>query len=230
VRSHRQSEDPEVGVTKSQRAGVVLAPLVVLAVLAVWVFVWLTRYPPTVQAATVAPGEVNVTMQTVGAIGTGPHPPWVSYLTQRPNGSWVHSTVFKVPANSTVHMTIYQYDSGSDLRNPVMNQVQGVTDATVNGKPYSLWTDSIGHTFTIPELGVSVPLPGVADDAKNPCSTPAPCSPSFDHEKVQFTFHTRGAAIYTWQCFVPCGVGYLAGFGGPMSTVGYMNGVLQVVA
>ncbi|MDT4939579.1 MAG: hypothetical protein QOG80_3250 [Pseudonocardiales bacterium] len=200
------------------------------AAIVIWTFIHLMHYPPTVTAATTAPGQANITMQTVGAIGTEPHPPWVSYLIQRPDGTWAHTTVLKVPAHTTVHVTIYQYDSGSDLRNPLMNQVQGVDGATVDGKPYSTWTDVIGHTFTVPQLGISVPLPGIPDDAKNPCSTNAPCSPSFDHMKVQFSFVTGAAGTYTWQCFVPCGVGYIAGFGGPMSTVGYMNGVMQVTA
>lgn len=219
-----------IRVGRAQRTGLVAAVFAVFSAFVIWTFIHLTHYPPTVAAAATAPGEANITMQTVGAIGTEPHPPWVSYLVQRPNGTWVHTTVLKVPAHSTVHVTIYQYDSGSDLRNPLMNQVQGVGDATVNGKPYSMWTDAIGHTFTVPQLGISVPLPGIPSDAKNPCSTNAPCSPSFDHMKVQFTFQTGAAGTYTWQCFVPCGVAYIAGFGGPMSTVGYMNGVLQVTA
>jgi hypothetical protein len=216
-------------VSRAQKTTLVLVPLALLAAVVVWTFLYLIRYPPTVAAATTAPGEVNVVMQTVGQMGTEPHPPWVSYLIQRSDGTWVHSTVLQVPAHTTVHVTIYQYDSGSDLRNPTMNQVLGAPDATVDGKPYSVWTESIGHTFTIPELGISVPLPGIADDATNPCSL-APCDPSFDHHTVTFSFKTGGAATYTWQCFVPCAVGYLAGFGGPMSTVGYMNGILKVVA
>ena len=216
-------------MSRTQKTIAVLVPLAFLLAAVVWTFLYLIRYPPTVQAAATTPGDVNVTAQTVGSIGTGNHPPWVSYLIQEPNGSWVHSTVLQVPAHSKIHMTIYQYDSGSDLRNPVMNQVLGISDATIDGKPYSVWTESIGHTFTIPELGISVPLPGIADNAPNPCSV-APCDQSFDHHKITFTFQTQGAAVYTWQCFVPCAVGYLAGFGGPMSTVGYMNGVLKVVA
>jgi hypothetical protein len=216
-------------VTKAQKTVSVLVPLALLLGLVIWVFFYLIRYPPTVQAATSAPGEVNVTLQTVGQMGTEPHPPWVSYLIRDPGGAWVHSTVLQVPAHTKVHVTIYQYDSGSDLRNPVMNQVMGVENATLDGKPYSLWTESVGHTFTLPELGISVPLPGIADDAANPCSL-APCDPSFDHHTVQFTFETLGPATYTWQCFVPCAVGYLDGFGGPMATLGYMNGMLKVVA
>ncbi|HEY5030965.1 MAG TPA: hypothetical protein VIJ54_00730 [Actinomycetes bacterium] len=215
-------------MTKAQKSIVVLVPLALLLAVVVWTFLYLIRYPPTVQAAT-SGGQVNVTMQTVGSMGTEPHPPWVSYLIQQPNGKWVHTSVLQVPAHTTIHMTIYQYDSGSMLRNAVMNQVLGVTDAAVDGKPYSLWSDNIGHTFTIPELGISVPLPAIADSATNPCGT-APCDTSFDHHKVTFTFTTNGAGTYTWQCFVPCAVGYLAGFGGPMSTVGYMNGILKVVA
>lgn len=215
-------------MTKAQKSIVVLVPLALLLAVVVWTFLYLIRYPPTVQAAT-SGGQVNVTMQTVGSMGTEPHPPWVSYLIQQPGGKWVHTSVLQVPAHTTIHMTIYQYDSGSMLRNAVMNQVLGVTDATVDGKPYSLWSDNIGHTFTIPELGISVPLPAIPDSAANPCGT-APCDTSFDHRTVTFTFTTNGAGTYTWQCFVPCAVGYLAGFGGPMSTLGYMNGVLKVVA
>jgi hypothetical protein len=219
-------------VSRAQKTIGVLIPLALLLALVVWTFLFLIRYPPTVEAATTTPGtsgEVNVTMQTVGSMGTGNHPTWVSYLIQRSDGVWVHTTVLQVPAHTTVHMTIYQYDSGSALRNPVMNQVLGAPDAQLDGKPYSLWTDTIGHTFTVPDLGISVPLPGIASTASNPCSA-APCGPSYDHHTVTFSFKTGGAATYTWQCFVPCGLGYLAGFGGPMSTTGYMNGVLKVVA
>jgi hypothetical protein len=216
-------------VTKAQKTIGVLVPLVLLLALVIWTFTWLIGYPPTVQAATTTPGEVNVTMQTVAQMGTEPHPQWVSYLIKQADGSWVHSSVLQVPAHTKVHMTIEQYDSGSDLRNPLMNQVLGVTDAQNNGQPYTVWTDIIGHTFTIPELGISVPLPGIPDSASNPCSV-APCATSFDHNTITFTFETQGPGTYTWQCFVPCAVGYIAGFGGPMSTVGYMNGVLKVVA
>ena len=216
-------------MTKAQRTIGVIVPLVLLLALVIGTYTYLLGYPPTVQVAATTPGEVNVTMQTVAQMGTEPHPPWVSYLIKQADGSWVHTSLLQLPAHTKVHMTIEQYDSGSDLRNPLMNQVQGVTDAAVNGQPYTVWTDIIGHTFTVPELGISVPLPGIPDTASNPCSV-APCATSFDHNTITFTFETQGAGTYTWQCFVPCAVGYIAGFGGPMSTVGYMNGVLKVVA
>ena len=82
--------------------------------------------------------------------------------------------------------------------------------------------------FAIPQIGVSVPLEGVADDAKNPCAN-APCTLSNDHETISFTFRTPGKGLYRWQCFVPCAAGFIQGFGGPMQTVGYMDGFIKVV-
>jgi hypothetical protein len=35
---------------------------------------------------------------------------------------------------------------------------------------------------------------------------------------------------YRWQCFVPCGLDFLNGNGGPMQTFGYMMGHMQVVS
>ena len=35
---------------------------------------------------------------------------------------------------------------------------------------------------------------------------------------------------FRWQCFVPCGGGYVDGNGGPMQTIGYMTGQMNVVS
>ena len=77
--------------------------------------------------------------------------------------------MLQVPANATVHMTIDQYDTGSTLRNPLLNQVARVTERGGQRPALRVWTGVIGHTFTIPELGISVPLPGIPDDATNQC-------------------------------------------------------------
>jgi hypothetical protein len=47
---------------------------------------------------------------------------------------------------------------------------------------------------------------------------------------IKASFMTPGPGSYPWQCFVPCGLGWLYGNGGPMSTVGYMGGFLDVVS
>jgi hypothetical protein len=40
----------------------------------------------------------------------------------------------------------------------------------------------------------------------------------------------RQSGDFIWQCRVPCGGGFLDGFGGPMQTIGFMTGSMQVVA
>jgi hypothetical protein len=174
---------------------------------------------------------VNLTLQTVGSIGFGNHPTWVSYLTKEPSGQWVHETTWDLPAHTTVNVTIYQYDSGSPLRNQQFGQVLGTNGtATLNGATYTSYNSNVGngvgHTFTIPALGVSVPLVGVNGSATL-CGV-APCHPNAPHNKITFSFKTPGPGSYNWQCFVPCGLGYLYGNGGPMSTQGYMGGFLEV--
>ena len=47
-------------------------------------------------------------------------------------------------------------------------------------------------------------------------------------DTITFTFRTGKPGRYRWQCFVPCAAGFLYGFGGPMQTVGYMDGFLNV--
>ena len=47
---------------------------------------------------------------------------------------------------------------------------------------------------------------------------------------IRFSFTTPGPGNYRWQCFVPCGAGWLFGNGGGMSQLGYMGGFMKVVA
>ena len=176
---------------------------------------------------------VNLTVETVGSIGFGAHPSWVSYLTKDPHtGKWVHETSWELPANTVVHMTIYQYDSGSPLRNQEWGQVQGTIgdNATLNGKTFSSYNSNtgtgVGHTFAVPQLNLVVPLVGVG--GSNICGT-APCLINFPHNTETFSFKTPGPGSYNWQCFVPCALGYLFGNGGAMSAQNYMGGELEVV-
>ena len=98
----------------------------------------------------------------------------------------------------------------------------------IDGKSVdSIDPNSASHTFAVPELGIIVAAPGVADDAKNQCGY-APCDLSMAHHTIIFTFRTGKPRHYRWQCFVPCAAGTLYGNGGPMQTLGYMTGELQV--
>ena len=92
----------------------------------------------------------------------------------------MHTTVFQVPEHTRINVTIYQYDSGSPLRNQQLGQVTGTYGniATLNGRPFRVINSNVGngvgHTFTIPSLGISVPLYGNNGNA-NLCGA-APCT------------------------------------------------------
>jgi hypothetical protein len=187
-------------------------------------------HQPKLEAAAATSSSANLTLQTVASFGHSPHPDWVSYLMKKPDGQWAHTTIWRVPAHSVVHVTIYQYDTATGLRNPFLGQPRGILGGTmtVDGKKLRvLDPDLASHTFTIPDLGVSVPLKGVADDAPNQCAV-TPCTMQQAHTTVQFSFRTGKPGHYRWQCFVPCGAGWVNGFGGPMQTIGWMDGYLVV--
>jgi len=205
----------------------------------VFVVIALVSEPETVDYTTNhQPGQaVNVTLQTVGSFGSGDHPTWVSYLVENPGGGWVHTTLFTVPANTRVNMTILNYDSGSPLRNQQLGQVTGTYGrlALLNGHPFRVIDSNnpngngVAHTFSIPTLGISVPLYGNNGNA-NLCSA-APCTLSSPHKIIRFSFTSPSTAgSYPWQCFVPCGLGFLYGNGGPMQTLGYMDGFMKVAS
>lgn len=201
--------------------------------LALYVLVWLDYNPATVTPATSVGSTGQVTthleLATVGSIQFGTHPDWVAYLV-RQDGRWVSSTVFQVPAHSVVHVTLLEYDTQTGLRNPFMSQVRGTVGGVeyVNGKAVRYMNPNLpAHTFAIPELGVNVPLEGI------PQSTyPGTISgnPRGQHMTITFSFRTGNAQTDHWQCFVPCAAGFLFGQGGPMQTIGYMDGYLKVVS
>ncbi len=230
--------DGEGALSRSGR----LAVAAVIVGIGIGLIVFLTAAflrssPPTVDFASnhQAGQPVSLTLETVGSIGYGAHPTWVSYLTLSPQtGQWVHTTLWDLPANTTINVTINQYDSGSPLRNQLLGLVQGTTGNVMmlNGKAVSLLNSNtgngVGHTFSIPTLGINVPLEGVNGNAPNFCNA-APCTTEA-HNVVKFSFVTPGPGNYPWQCFLPCGLGYLYGNGGPMQSVGYMDGFLKVVS
>lgn len=206
--------------------------------LVLWVvFGFIASTTPTTDFTSAQPpgSPVNLTVQTVGSIGFGPHPTWVSYLVKTPQGKWVQSTIWKLPAHTRINMTVFQYDSGSPLRNQQWGRVEGTIGGTetVNGQAISTYNSyggaGVGHTFVVPQLGLVAPLIGVPASATNVCGV-APCATSFAHTTVKFSFETPGPGSYNWQCFVPCGLSTLFGNGGPMSKVGYMGGFLDVAA
>jgi hypothetical protein len=227
-----------------------------LAVVAGGIFValhYIGSQPPVEDYTSVASnGQVNVTMMTTAQTTVTDKPDWVTYFIQNPSTKqFVHTTYFKVPANTKVNVTVLGYDGCTPLRNPTWGRVTGVDGGVenvsyFNGKtmsapqPKSLfdtWADcSVQHTFAVPGLGINVPIASVTtfNENSNLCGTSpcvAPSDAASPHTVVTFSFTTpKTGGIFRWQCFVPCGLGYVDGNGGPMGTPGYMMGQMEVQA
>jgi hypothetical protein len=204
----------------------------------------------TAQAAGVAPGGLKQASIALSTFPMNPYedPEWIDahkgdYGSLLPppgdNQDWVTywpTTNLVVPTHALVTVTITNYDGQTPLLNPFYARAQGIVpgSATVDGKPFtSLDPETPSHTFTIhslvnanqPWLFVSVPILGAPDDAPAD-DAGMPLKPIV----TQFSFITPDQpGDYIWQCFDPCGNGY-NGFGGPMSTKGYMSGTLTVTA
>ena len=197
-------------------------------------------------------GQVNVYLQEDPQNDSATRPDWVTYYTQDPTTKqWVHTTLFSVPANTKVNMTIYGYDGCTPLRNNYWSQVQGVLGNQVTVQQFSKnnaalgppqttslidsWAKcNVGHTFAIPGLNLYVPVasPDANDSVNNLCST-SPCTPTSGgaYSLETFSFMSpRLAGSYRWQCLVPCGGGFINGNGGPMQTLGWMAGFMDVVS
>lgn len=119
-----------------------------------------------------------------------------------------------VQAGAVVVVTIKEYD---DMVTPLAPlspflKVMGGTE-TVNGKQVtSVGNDEIAHTFTIPSLGINVPLPMASMDGPT---------------TIRFTFRAPAPGTYQWLCVTPCG-GDPYGIGGAMHADGWMRGHLVV--
>ena len=132
--------------------------------------------------------------------------------------AYTPSTVV-VPAHSLVTVTIRNYDLGNTSlpKGSPFTTVQGMVGgvAYADGHAYSaLAPEKVAHTFTIPQLNLNVPVPGITKTGK-------------PYVEVSFTFRTGAAGSYYFRCFDPCGTGAI-GWQGPMVTRGYMFGILTV--
>jgi hypothetical protein len=200
---------------------------------------------------TASNGQVNVVLQEDPQNDSTTRPDWVSYYTQDPTTKqWLHTTLFSVPANTRVNMTIYGYDGCTPLRNNYWSLVQGTIGGTVtvsqfdqHGHEYvsnhttsviDSWSNcNVGHTFAIPAMGLFVPVasPNAQLSANNLCSV-SPCTTSGNPYALEtFSFMSPAhTGSWRWQCLIPCGGGYIDGNSGPMQTIGYMMGEMDVVS
>ena len=134
-----------------------------------------------------------------------------------------------IPANRLIKLVIINYDDGSanlsssqyeTVTGTINNQMTLVNNTMVNStmtssgiqirgaeNVTSLPADVIAHTFTIPSLGINIPV--------GTSST----------EVAYFIVNTRGT--FSWFCMTECGGGP-DGQEGAMSTPGWMTGSLVV--
>jgi hypothetical protein len=120
-----------------------------------------------------------------------------------------------LPAHRLIRVTLRSDDNGASPA-PGFTTVRGTVGGVmkVDGRTVrSVAPGDIAHTFTVIALGLNVPVP------------PAP---AHGYVTVTFSFRTGGPGVYLWECFARCGNG-LNGWGGPMSAMGDMEGVVRVV-
>ena len=156
-------------------------------------------------------GKIDADM---GAMGT---------FTGKAGWPAVAPATIHVRAGATVVLTIREYD---DMVTPLADsspflQVMGGTE-TVNGKRVtSVSNQMIAHTFTVPSLGINVPLPIAGMDGSMGSMGGGPTT-------VRFTFHAPATpGTYLWLCATPCGTGPY-GISGAMHINGWMRGHLIV--
>jgi hypothetical protein len=190
---------------------------------------------PPVEDFTAASGQVNITLQEDPQNSITSRPDWVSYFIKSPaTGKWVHTTLFKVPAGARVNVTILGYDGCTPLRNPLWGKVTGTIGNVeyIDGKRTSVLDSyaacDVGHTFSIPGIGLNVPMDTPSVTASLCADSPCTSGPK---KVMKFSFMApKATGNYFWHCRVPCGGGFLDGFGGPMQTIGYMTGNMEVVS
>jgi hypothetical protein len=151
-----------------------------------------------------------------------------AYFVLGPNGLQSSANI-SVPANRLIKLVVVNYDDGSanlsssnyeSVTGTVNNEMTVVNNTQVNSTMSSagikirgvqtltrLAADEISHTFTIPSLGINVPIESSSTTV------------------VYFTLTTPG--VYTWLCMTACGGG-INGLAGAMSTPGWMTGSLVV--
>src|SRR6201992_95794 len=115
-------------VSVTARAASLLVAFLVVAGLVTFVAIYYiggTSALPTVHYAA-SGGQVNVVLQEDPQNDSSSKPDRGSVFVQDPATSkWVHTTLFSVPANTKVNVTLYGYDGCTPLRNNYFSQVQG---------------------------------------------------------------------------------------------------------
>ncbi|MHB1500427.1 MAG: cupredoxin domain-containing protein [Candidatus Dormibacteria bacterium] len=136
------------------------------------------------------------------------------YGPQYTHASWT------VHQGETVVLRITSYDDGAAPLTGVQTmftRVEGTLGGleSVDGTPVrSVPNQDLAHTFTVPGLGLNLPIPA---------------APTGGSVTVVARFVASRTGSFVWQCYAPCGSGSNS-MGGAMSTMGWMEGRVKVVA
>jgi hypothetical protein len=129
-----------------------------------------------------------------------------------------------LPVRTLIQVTIVSYDTPTNGSTDQQGRVNGTvggnvylingTTASMSSMPEqwgrnvtSVLGASLAHTFTIPELGVNIPVVG-------------------GDTEIAYLYLTK-TGTFTWYCLTPCGFGPNGALGA-MSTAGWMNGMVTV--
>lgn len=164
-------------------------------------------------SARLASTRLDITIVTGDMIGKTEYPAFVP-------------ADFTLPANSTVTVTITNFDDATALPKGAESYAtaSGVVGGTFTVSPINLKDPNsataaaktlssldpadVSHTLTIPGLGINVPIAA--------------------HARETFTITTGAPGTFTWHCMDPCGAGD-TGWGTAMAArKGYMEGTLTV--
>jgi len=137
------------------------------------------------------------------------HPGWPRYTNRS----------LTVREGETVTLRITSFDDGTApltgaqmMYDAVQGTVGGIE--TVDGKAVSSVPNAdVAHTFTVVGLGLNMPVPA---------------APTGGSVTVVARFVAERAGTFVWQCYAPCGSGENS-MGGPMSTMGWMEGTVRVL-
>ena len=153
-----------------------------------------------------APKTVNIAM--VGKIDADKGP--TGTFTSKEHWPAMAPSDLTFAKGDTVVLTIKEYDDAPTAlpAGSPYNAVAGGTMTLDGVAATTVSNANIAHTFSIPALGISVPL------AK---------APEGKYSTTVFTFKVDKAGTYTWRCFTPCG-GDPKGMGGSMAAKGWMQG------
>ena len=159
-------------------------------------------------ATTAAPVAKTVNIEMIGKIDADKGP--VGTFTSKEHWPAMAPSDLTFAKGDNVVLTIKEYDNAPTAlpAGSPYNAVAGGTMTLDGAATTTVSNTNIAHTFSIPELGINVPLSK---------------APEGGVSTTVFTFKVDKAGTFTWRCFTPCG-GAPKGMGGSMATKGWMQG------